>query len=113
MQEDKVRAIFLLAGFEVTAITKVENKYWPVEYVEQIAASPWWEVETQLGKITIGWRKRVIVIDWTSTGFEYIVTNDQVTKDEVHVHAFSYALAVEYLSALLRWWMIKNSQKDG
>jgi hypothetical protein len=113
MQEDKVRAIFLLAGFEVTNVTKVENNYWPATYVNEIANSPWWEVETPMGTITIGWRKRVIVIDWTKTEFEYIVTNDQVTKDEVHVHAYSYALAVQYLAALLGWWTIKKDQKDG
>ena len=61
---------------------------------------PWWLVRTSRGLIKIGWRKRVINIDWSDTNLRVIVTPDDVTKSVVMVHAWSEEKAVEYLKAL-------------
>ncbi len=100
MSEEQAKAIFLLAGIIVTRCHQIENGYWPYAYVEERKRSPWWLVETNIGVIIIGWRKRVISIDWTSVAVRVVVTEDDVTKDESRVHAYSYAKAVEYLSKL-------------
>jgi len=62
---------------------------------------PWWLVKTHLGLIEIGWRKRVISINWSDTKVKTIVTTDNVTKDENGVHAYSVEDAVKYLKAWL------------
>ena len=102
MQEEQVRAIFTLAGIEITGLEKIENEYWPEAYTEQREANPWWNVMTPVGTIKLGWRKRVLNIDWTDTSVRAIVTKDSVTKDETHVHAWSMGKAVNYLTEVRR-----------
>jgi len=98
MTEEQAKAIFLLAGIKAAKCHKIENQYWPPAYVESINNSPWWLVETTEGLVQIGWRKRVISIDWTSCVYRGEVTEDEVTKDKSSVHAYGYAKAVEYLT---------------
>lgn len=101
MTEEMVRALFLVAGIDVLNLWKIENKYWPEAYVEERRASPWWLVQTKWGMIEIGWRKRVISIDWKDTPLREInLTLEDVTKTETMIHAWTYIKAVEYLNSL-------------
>lgn len=102
MKEAEARALFLLAGIEVKSIHELANKYWPMTegYRSAREKDPWWLVQTHFGLIEIGWRKRVISIDWSNTELRIILTKDQVTKEINMVHAWSYAKAVEYLTSL-------------
>ena len=61
---------------------------------------PWWLVQTPHGLIEIGWRKRVILIDWSETRYRGEITVDDVTKNHTMVHAWSIEKAVEYLRRL-------------
>ena len=63
-------------------------------------ASPAWLVKTSYGLIQIGWRKRVIAIEWSDTPIRTIVTDDNVTKSDTMVHAWSEETALKYLKAL-------------
>lgn len=92
--------IFSEAGVPVDAHWELANGYWPRAYVKDVIENPWWLVLTPIGLIEIGWRKRVISINWEATGLPHMVTSDAVTKDEYHVHACSREKAVEYLKAL-------------
>lgn len=100
MDEAQVRAIFLLAGIHIWTLQHVVNDYWPANerYDDVRNQSPWWLVGTSKGLVLIGWRKRVIEINWSRTPVRAIVTEDDVTKDDTMVHAYSYAKAVEYLN---------------
>lgn len=102
MTKEQVLAIFLLAGIRVDSLDELPNNYWPrvPEYQKLRDENPWWLMHTELGMIVIGWRKRVISINWTRTGIQTVVTGDDVTKDETSVHAWTYAKAVEYLTKL-------------
>jgi hypothetical protein len=112
MTEEEVKAVFLLSGLKVNQFYKIENKYWPDAYVEQKKNDPWWLAQTEFGMIEIGWRKRVISIDWTNTGMklknlpnegflgEQGITSDDTTKWPGGIHAWGYSKAVEYLHAL-------------
>ncbi|RYF31382.1 MAG: hypothetical protein EOO23_02775 [Comamonadaceae bacterium] len=104
MTEEQMRALMLLAGFNVEQVWKLQNGYWPdVEsYAEVRRNSPWWLIKTQFGLVRMGWRKRVISIDWSATARVADVTKDDVTKEETMVHAYSHHKAVEYLSELRR-----------
>ena len=93
-------AIFLLAGITVTKWYELANNYWPDAYVDLRAAHPWQLAMTRYGPIRIGWRKRVISIDWPDTQARLLVTDHDVTKDETLVHAYNYADAVAYMRKL-------------
>jgi len=92
------QSIIQLAGFDVLAHYELANGYYPRSYTSAVLENPWWLVKTQYGLIEIGWRKRVISISWDFT--KCIVTSDEVTRGEDHVHAYSNLKAAEYLQAL-------------
>ncbi len=116
MNEERMKALFLLSGFEIEQSYKLANEYWPdcEDYADIRRDSPWWLVKTEYGMIKIGWRKRVIDIDWSDTEYrageskfwdgrdiDGIVKNEvMVTKGRMHIHAWGYAKAVEYLTIL-------------
>lgn len=119
--EAKMRSLFELADLTIVGEAyPLYNQYWnligadmrkyddetkydmsAVAHVEYALKSPWFLVEVEhAGWVKLGWRKRVIDIDWGRTDIRVVVTEDQVTKDETMVHAWDYAKAIEYLSAL-------------
>jgi len=108
MKEELARSIFISAGFEVQKMWELANGYWPRSYLKEREKSPWWLVKTEIGLIIIGWRKRVISIDWSDTKVRAIVTEDYVTKDEAYVHAWSVDKAVSYLKALRHEWGVNE-----
>ena len=107
MNEEEMKALFVLAGIEIKSFYKIANEYCPCEQCK-----PWWLVKTPHGLIKIGWRKRVINIDWSDTPYRSgeskfwdgraieTLTNDDVTKWGSGVHAWSYGKAVDYLGTL-------------
>jgi hypothetical protein len=99
MNQDQAKAIFVLAGIEVLKMWELPNGYWGKIH-NPPPTGPWWLVKTYAGLIEIGWRKRVISIDWSDTGISKTVTEDKVTIDLHSVHAWSVPKAVEYLSQL-------------
>lgn len=117
MNEQQVRAMFLLADIPVLSLKRVENGYWPdcPEYKEIREESPWWIVDTGRGEIEIGDRKRVVEIEWCGMGIvfpfvdpegdinssdKHFVKDINVTKWETGSHAWGYGQAVSVLTAL-------------
>ena len=99
-----MHSLFTLAGFNVLRAWELPNKYQgPYAYYYQDTGyrrDPWWLVKTEYGLIEIGWRKRVISIDWDDTDLLKTITADDVTKRPTMVHAWSIEKALEYLRAL-------------
>jgi len=66
---------------------------------------PWFIVTTNKGRIKIGWRRRVINIDWKDSDIkessEELFPNEDVTKYEKSIHAWGYDKAKEYIDVLL------------
>jgi len=101
------RSVFRAAGFKHALFTAIPNGYWPGE---RYYAAPWYNVETPYGNIRIGWRKRVINIDWSQTGKKLDeFFSDDVTKWDHGIHAWGYPKAVEYLRTL-RELLYTNSE---
>lgn len=105
MTQEEAKSLFSLAGFQVLKMYQLANGYIPIERASErdfqyLQANPWWLAKTDFGLIRIGWRKRVISIDWSDTPFRGVITEDDVTKDGEGVHAYSYVKALEYLTAL-------------
>jgi hypothetical protein len=67
--------------------------------------NPWFIVTTRIGRIKIGWRKRVINIDWEDslikTKSRSLFPNENVTKEDYYIHADGYKKAKEYIDVLL------------
>ncbi len=76
---------------------------------------PWFLVTTQKGPIKIGWRKRVIIIDWSQCEYaassETLFTGEAVTKDEYSIHAWGYEKAKEYIQTIMsRGFHVKKQE---
>jgi len=67
---------------------------------------PWFVVTTSKGRIKIGWRKRVINIDWSDSIIEgkseELFPDEDVTKFDKTIHAWSLGKAKEYIDLLLQ-----------
>jgi hypothetical protein len=98
--EAQARALMTLANIPVNKVHPCQNKY---HGASRPNAAPWFLIETPWGLFEIGPRKRVYSISWESTSLRHIVTEDNVTKDQISVDAWTLAKAVEYLTALAGW----------
>lgn len=94
----KFEAIFELAGIDVSQWYAIKNRYWPEHHDYDKVRSDWYLAKTKWGLVEIGWRKRVISIDWEDAPLREVITQDDVTKNEHMVHAWNYAKAVEYMT---------------
>ena len=114
MQAADVAALFSLAGYTATELQRIENGYWPdhPNYNDMRAKYPWYLVSTAEGQIRIGWRKRVIEIDWSKTSRRGEVTAEDVTKSDRMVHAWNLSKALEYLTAIRRLPEVENPTVD-
>ena len=66
--------------------------------------NPWFLVTTHKGVVKIGWRKRVILIDWEESDIEHdgsIFSKEETTFGDTYVHAWGYDKAREYIKMLL------------
>lgn len=66
---------------------------------------PWFKVTTPLGHITIGWRKRVIEIDWSGTTIdasaEDLFPAEHTTKHKQSIHAWGLEDAKKYIEVIM------------
>lgn len=67
---------------------------------------PWFVVTTTVGRFKIGWRKRVISIDWSDTVVartaEELFPGENVTKHGRLIHSWSLEDAKRYIAAVMR-----------
>ena len=65
---------------------------------------PWFVITTRIGRFKIGWRKRVILLDWSQTvgakTSDELFKAEDVTKDTRMIHAWSLEDAAKYIAAI-------------
>ena len=97
----KMESLFTDAGIDPIAISVIDNQY---SGDACYYSYPWLRVVTPFGLIAVGWRKRVICIDWSESYIkadgEKLFKEEKVTKGQAYVHAWSYKDAVRYLMML-------------
>ena len=66
---------------------------------------PWFVITTTKGRIQIGWRKRVLSIDWSETTIsstaDELFPDEDTTKGEQSIHAWSIEKAHYYINTIL------------
>ena len=100
--EETKKALLDCFGDRAIYAQEIPNEYCDCYQCKQ--TSPWFMVTTTRGMIKIGWRKRVINIDWSTMNREDAETlfpDEDVTKDGRLIHAWGYEKAKEYLNKLL------------
>jgi hypothetical protein len=79
----------------------------PNEYCSRYCCRhrPWFIITTVVGRFKIGWRKRVIQIDWSDTvgtkSVEELFALEDVTKGSKYIHAWSLKDAGRYISDIM------------
>lgn len=104
MKQKEVESLFNLAGIEILDIKPLVDGYGfspnDSRFYQTLPRCVWWFVKTSRGWVEIGWRKRVISINWKDTDLRFSITDDDTTKEETCVHAWSIEKALEYLKTL-------------
>lgn len=102
--ENTKARLLQLFGNRSIFVEEIPNGYCPCPSCNQ--TSPWFIVTTTKGKIKIGWRKRVINIDWSDSLIKEngntLFPGEDVTKWETGIHAWGYEKAKEYLDIILK-----------
>ena len=95
---------FFKTILERSEIPYTSMKAIPNQYHSGLYDNPWFIVETKWGPLMIGWRKRVISMDWTGSQINHngdiTFKDDEVTTWRTGVHAWGKDKAVEYLRIL-------------
>jgi hypothetical protein len=99
--------IFTQAGFQDFYMTEIPNQYCSCDYCE-----PWQKVTTLIVDFVIGWRKRVISIDWGNLSCAHLFDKEDVTKWESGIHAWGAQKAIEYLGAIRELCMNETQERS-
>ncbi len=95
----KERAALVDLFNEPIYVEDVPNEYDPM------SNRPWLVVTTRVGHIKLGWRKRVISIDWSRTQYcqtsSELFADENVTKEKRLIHAWSLDKAREYICKIV------------
>lgn len=94
--------VFDKAGFTNLVMNEIPNEYCPCE-----VCGPWFIARLPAGDLKIGWRKRVINIDWSALkrsprepALSDLFEAEDVTKGSDHIHAWGKEKAITYLTKL-------------
>lgn len=104
----------LFADCGMIYVEEIPNGYckdWCCEHL------PWFVVTTTIGRIKVGWRKRVISIDWADTvestpRAEELFPDEDVTKDGKMIHAWSVEIAKSYIDRLFACMVAKKAVEE-
>jgi len=93
--------IFKSAGFETIHVEIIDSGYCGESCCYKF---PWIIATTPKGCIKLGWRKRVMNLDWSDSDLEInaeeMFKDEKTTKGEKYIHCWSKEKAIEYLKKL-------------
>lgn len=98
--KEKVNTIFFIAGIEVLGIVRTENTYGSESY-----RGDWLIVDTNLGHFKLGWRKRVIEVNYNMIDDKYTaITEHTVAPGMEHVYSYE-----DLIQALINFKLYLNN----
>ncbi len=93
--------LFKSAGFNTIHVKTIDNQYCKDACCYKY---PWIIVATKKGSIKLGWRKRVMNLDWSESDIKAIGTelfkDENTTTGEHYIHCWGKDKAIEYLKKL-------------
>jgi hypothetical protein len=93
--------LFKSAGFDPIYVEVIGNEYCSEACCYKY---PWIIVTTNKGRIKLGWRKRVMNLDWSDLDIEVdgqdLFKGEKTTTGKDYVHCWSKEKAIEYLRKL-------------
>jgi hypothetical protein len=93
------KSILNYSNFSYTSHWLLPNEY--INYDPIISlANPWILLQTPIGCVKIGFRKKVFSIDWSPTPIFQKITDDDTTSEDTCVHAWTEEKLIEYLVSL-------------
>jgi hypothetical protein len=98
-EREDILAAFAKAGYPKVNLITRKNEYCPCD-----ECTPWFSAQVRTETpIKIGWRKRVILVDWSETGRKLpgLFAGEDVTQSSEYVHAWGYDKLAEYLGRLM------------
>lgn len=103
-QQEIFEELFRAAGFTSFLVTKTPNQYrHSGDIVGCRCCASWFKFTVPAGNIVIGWRKRVINIDWSDIGIpmpDVPGAGEDVTCGNGYTHAWGNDKATEYLTKI-------------
>jgi len=106
-EKTDIEKCFTDADFPAIYMEQIPNEYWG-DKDPMALRSPWYNVATKIGFFKVGWRKRVLVLDWerteVKTTADTLFQNEDVTKGERMIHCYGYGKATEYLKRVMSSW---------
>jgi hypothetical protein len=97
----KARDCFAEAGMPAVYIQETDNEYCGALCCPHL---PWLLVTTEIGIFKVGWRKRVMSLDWGKTQISAsaheLFPDENVTKVGHEIHCWSYAKLGQYLKGV-------------
>jgi hypothetical protein len=98
---DELTELFKSAGFDTVYVETINSEYCRESCCYKF---PWVIVTTKKGRIKLGWRKRVMNLDWSDSDLnidgEKLFKDENVTKGTNYIHCWGKEKAVEYLKKL-------------
>lgn len=97
----EIEKIYRDAGIEAIYLEELPNGYCPDPCCLN---KPWFRVTSRIGHVVIGWRKRVMSIDWKDSTIKKsgvdIFPDESTTRSETGIHAWTVEKATEYIRRL-------------
>lgn len=107
--------VFAEAGYTQAVLTSIPNEYCG----DPTCCGPWFLVRTEVGNFKVGWRKRVINLEWAGEGIGpkrnllSLFRREDVTKDPNHIHAWGREKLIDYLQRIRSHQLALSSQGAG
>lgn len=101
MWRNDIDRLFTAAGLAPIFVEEISNEYCGPKCCPHRV---WLIVTTPIGRVKVGWRKWVISLDWSGTIIKRdahdLFPDENVTKGDRNIHAWSYEKLGEYLGRL-------------
>lgn len=108
-----LRGILQIVGIQ-GIVDEIPDQYWPETPNYDDVRAPWLRITTARGSIVIGWRKKVIEINWKDSTIAVhgkdVVHENGITHSERMCHAWGYEQAIECLQRLWSQTMTEKQE---
>ncbi len=120
-EQAKIERLQILDCFpDKIFVEEIPNGYWTSDSTGVTAYHalhlPWFIVTTEIGRFEIGWRKRVISIEWkgipNGPNADKLFPEVTDTKWRTGIHAYNYDDAKKYIKAVFEFVKSGQSHKE-